>query len=263
LFEHALATYRRRGLILELARNDFKSKYTGSLLGVVWAFAQPVLTIILYLFIHKVGFRSGTPQGVPFVMWLIVGLIPWFFFTDAIVAVTHSLIEYSFLVKKIVFEVSLLPTIKMVSAALIHTVVWAIVLIILVATGVTPSITWLLVPYYFIAAYLLVSGVGRIAAIVMPFFRDTGQMVIVSLQFFFWLTPILWSIEQAPARFANILKLNPVYYIVLGLRESLLLGKGFWAHPVLTAYFWGFVLVTNLLALMLFKRLRPHLADVL
>jgi ABC-type polysaccharide/polyol phosphate export permease len=260
---YALATLRNRGLIFELARNDFRARYTGSLLGAVWAFAQPVLTIVLYLFIYKVGFKAGAPSGVPFVLWLIVGMVPWFFLTDALVAVTNSLVEYSFLVKKIVFEVSILPTIKIVSASLIHIVVWALVLVILAFCGFTPTLAWLQVPYYFFAAFALVSGVGLIAAVLTPFFRDLAQMVVVSLQFFFWLTPILWSIEQAPPRLAKLLQWNPVYYVVEGLRDALLLGKPLWAHPYLTLYFWSFVLLTNLIGFSLFRRLRPHFADVL
>jgi teichoic acid transport system permease protein len=263
VIEHALATYRQRRIIFELARTDFRSRHTGSLLGAAWAFAQPVLTIVLYLFIHRVGFRSGVPQGVPFVLWLIVGLVPWFFFTDALVAVTHSLVEYSFLVKKIVFEVAILPTIKLVSAALVHVVVWTIVLLILAFSGFPPRLAWLQVPYYFFAVIALVSGIGLVAAVITPFFRDMAQVVIVSLQFFFWLTPVLWSIDQAPARLAPLLKLNPVYYIVNGLRDALLLGKPLWAHPLWALYFWVFVLGANLLALTLFQRLRPHFADVL
>lgn len=263
MIQHALATIRQRGLILELARNDFRARYTGSLLGALWAFAQPVLTILLYLFIYKVGFKAGAPQGVPFVLWLIVGMVPWFFFTDALVAVTSSLVEYSFLVKKIVFEVSILPTIKAVSAALIHLVVWALVLVILAFSGFTPTLSWLQVPYYFFAAYALVTGLGLVAAAVTPFFRDLAQIVPVTLQFLFWLTPILWSINQAPPRIAKILQFNPVYYVVEGLRDALLLGKPLWSNPLLTLYFWAFVLIVNVLGLSLFRRLRPHFADVL
>lgn len=263
MIQHALATYRQRALILGLARNDFRARYTGSLLGGLWAFAQPVLTIVLYLFIHKVGFRSGAPRGVPFVLWLIVGMVPWFFFTDALVGVTNSFVEYSYLVKKVVFEVTVLPLVKLVSAALIHVVVWTLVLLILVASGITPTASWLQVPYYFLAACALVSGVGLIVAVITPFFRDMAQMVLVSLQFFFWLTPILWSIEQAPPRFAWALQLNPVYYVVEGLRDALLLGKPLWAHPMLMLNFWCFVIVTNAIGLAMLQRLRPHFADVL
>lgn len=250
-------------MIYELARNDFRARYTTSFLGALWAFAQPVLTIILYLFIYKVGFRAAAPHGVPFVLWLIVGMVPWFFMTDALVAVTSSFIEYSFLVKKIVFDVSILPTIKTVSAAMIHVVVWSVVLIVLAASGVRPSLAWLQAPYFFLAAYALVSSIGLIAAVITPFFRDLAQMVTVALQFFFWLTPILWSIDQVPPRLAKVLQLNPVYYVVEGLRDALLLGKPLWSNPLMTMYFWSFVLAANIIGFALFKRLRPHFADVL
>jgi ABC-type polysaccharide/polyol phosphate export permease len=263
VIQHALATFRQRALILELAKNDFRARYTGSLLGVTWAFAQPVLTIVLYLFIYKVGFRTAPPQQVPFVLWLIVGMAPWFFFIDALSGATISLLEYSFLVKKIVFEVSILPTIKVVSAAFIHTVVWSIVLLILSATGFTPKVTWAFAPYYFVALFALVSGISLFSAAITPFFRDMIQVVAVGLQFAFWLTPILWSIDTVPPNLAHVLSLNPVYYVVQGLRESLLLGRTPLSHPVLTAWFWGVVLLLNLFGVLLFRRLRPHLPDVL
>ena len=174
-----------------------------------------------------------------------------------------SLIEYSFLVKKIVFEVSILPTIKLVSAAFIHAVVWAVVLIILTATGYPPTLTWVFAPYYFFALLALVSGLSLWTAAITPFFRDMIQVVMVGLQFAFWLTPILWSIDSVPERLARVLALNPVYYVVQGLRESLLLGRTPLAHPVLTAWFWGFVLLVNLFGVVLFRRVRPHLPDVL
>lgn len=263
MIEHALATYRQRALIFELARNDFRARYTGSLLGVTWAFAQPVLTIVLYLFIYQVGFRSQPPGEAPFVLWLIVGLAPWFFFIDALSGATSALVEYSFLVKKIVFEVTILPTIKLVSAAFIHLVVWAVVLVILSATGYPPRLAWLQVPYYFLATYALVNGIALFTAAVTPFFRDMIQVVVVGVQFAFWLTPILWPIANAPPRLARVLELNPVHYVIQGMREALLLGKPLWAHPVLTVWFWALVLIMNLVGLALFRRLRPHLPDVL
>lgn len=263
MIQHALATVRQRGLIFELAKNDFRARYTGSLLGVTWAFAQPVLTIVLYLFIYQVGFRTAPPQQVPFVLWLIVGMAPWFFFIDALSGATISLVEYSFLVKKIVFEVSILPTIKLVSAAFIHSVVWVVVLLVLSATGYPPRLTWLLAPYWFFAMFALVAGLSLFTAAITPFFRDMIQVVMVGLQFAFWLTPILWSIEQAPPRLAKWLALNPVFYVVQGLRECLLLGKTPLDHPMLAAWFWGLVLLLNLVGVALFRRLRPHLPDVL
>src|SRR5438105_7474192 len=130
----AVTIPRPRGLIFELARNDFRARYTGSLLGATWAFVQPVMTIGLYLFIYQVGFRSAPPAEVPFVLWLVVGIAPWFFFGDALVGSTSSLLEYSFLVKKVVFDVTAVPTIKVLSSAFIHAIVWSIVVLIVLVT---------------------------------------------------------------------------------------------------------------------------------
>jgi ABC-type polysaccharide/polyol phosphate export permease len=259
----AITTPRPRGLIFELARNDFRARYTGSLLGATWAFAQPMLTIGLYLFIYQVGFRSSPPAEVPFVLWLIVGIAPWFFFSDALVGSTSSLVEYSFLVKKVLFDVTSVPTIKVLSSAFVHAIVWTIVVLITLVTGPSPKLSWIFVPYYFAAMYLFVSAIGRFFAAITPFLRDVAQVVGAGLQFFFWLTPVLWPISNAPPRLVPLLEANPLYYVIDGLRDALLLGRAPWYHPYRTLYFWAVVGALTLLARAVFRSVRPHLADVL
>ena len=106
-------------LVSRLAKNDFKTKYAGSYLGIIWAFVQPVVTILVYWFVFSTV-RSGSERSVPFVLWLIAGLIPWFFFQDGLNSGTNALIEYSYLVKKVVFKIEVLPLIKMCSALYVH-----------------------------------------------------------------------------------------------------------------------------------------------
>ena len=90
-------------LVRALAKNDMKSKFAGSVLGVVWAFVQPVVTVLVYWFVFEkalhaggVGLKDGIT--VPFVLWLIAGLVPWFYFSDALNGGTGSLIQYNYLV---------------------------------------------------------------------------------------------------------------------------------------------------------------------
>jgi teichoic acid transport system permease protein len=86
--------YRSRKMIYKLAKNDFKKKFAGSYLGVVWAFIQPVVTVLVYWFVFQVGFRAD--QGslpVPFVLYLVAGIVPWFFFQDALNGGTNALID--------------------------------------------------------------------------------------------------------------------------------------------------------------------------
>ena len=100
-------------MIYKLAKNDFKTKYAGSYLGIIWAFIQPVITVLVYWFVFEVGFRGGSDSlPVPFVLYLVAGIIPWFFFQDGLTGGTNSLLEYSYLVKKVVFNISVLPVVK-------------------------------------------------------------------------------------------------------------------------------------------------------
>ena len=103
-----------------LIKNDFKNKYAGSFFGVFWAFVQPVVIILLYWFVFQIAFGSGDEDGAPFVLWLMAGLVPWFFFSEAWMNATSSFIEYSYLVKKVVFDIKLLPFVKVASSLYVH-----------------------------------------------------------------------------------------------------------------------------------------------
>ena len=95
--------YKNRRLVMKLAKNDFKTRYAGSYFGTFWAFVQPVVTILVYWFVFSVGFRSNTDElGVPFVLYLVAGIVPWFFFSDALSGGSNALLEYDYLVKKVV-----------------------------------------------------------------------------------------------------------------------------------------------------------------
>ncbi|MEG1732497.1 MAG: ABC transporter permease, partial [Longicatena sp.] len=112
--------FQNRKLVFKLAKNDFKTRFVGSYLGIIWAFIQPVVTVLVYLFVFQVGLRSGDVGDFPFVLWLIAGLVPWFFFQEALSSGTNALIEYQYLVKKIVFKISTLPVVKVLSALFVH-----------------------------------------------------------------------------------------------------------------------------------------------
>ena len=97
--------WKQKNFIFYLAKNDFKTKYAGSFLGIVWAFIQPLVTILVYTIVFQFGLKSGGVDGVPFVLWLMAGLIPWFFFQEALINTTNSFVEYSYLVNKIKFDI--------------------------------------------------------------------------------------------------------------------------------------------------------------
>ena len=260
--------YKNRRLVAKLAKNDFKTRYAGSYLGIVWAFIQPVITILGYWFVFSVGFRSGTGDlGVPFVLYLVAGIVPWFFFQDALIGGTNSLLEYNYLVKKVVFNISVLPVVKIISAMFVHAFFVLFTIILYAAYGKLPDLYYLQIIYYSGCVFLLVLGLSYATSAIVIFFRDLTQIINIVLQVGVWLTPIMWIVENTPLQghpiIMKILKLNPMYYIVSGYRDTFLMKTWFWEHAGWTIYFWVFTILCFVFGGWVFKRLRIHFADVL
>ena len=133
--------WRNKTLVWKLGKNDFKTKYAGSYFGILWAFVQPMVTILIYIFIFQFGFRvMDTPNGYPYALWLIAGIIPWFFFSEGIINATNCLMEYSYLVKKVVFKISVLPLVKILSALFVHLFFIAFAIFVYIIMGKTPIV---------------------------------------------------------------------------------------------------------------------------
>lgn len=254
---------QNRRLLGDLVKNDFKSRYLQNYLGIFWAFVQPVATIVIFWFVFQVGFKAAPVQDTPFIIWLIAGMIPWFFMAEAWQSATNSILDNSFLVKKIVFRVAMLPIVKITSALIIHGFFVALMLSIFVAYGFTPSWYWLQIGYYLFASLVLLLGLAWITSSVVIFFRDLGQIVSMLVQFFFWLTPVFWMISMVPEQYRFWFELNPAYYITQGYRDALIDQVWFWEKPEQALMFWSITLVTFVLGALIFRKLRPHFADVL
>ena len=136
--------------LFQFSLDDFRNKYAGSLMGITWAFIQPLMTIIIYWFIFQVGFKSQPVANYPFILWLVSGLIPWFFVSECVISVTSSLVEYSYLVKKILFNINILPLIRVVSCFFVQVFLVVITIIIFMLFGYFPDIYYLQLPYYMI-----------------------------------------------------------------------------------------------------------------
>lgn len=250
-------------LIWEFVKRDFLMRYTGSYLGIVWAFVQPAVSVLIYWFVFEVGFKSMPIHNFPFILWLLAGMIPWFFLFDSISSSTGAILENSFLVKKVMFRVSILPVIKILSALLIHLFFVVFIMSIFALYGYYPTIYFVQLVYYIFASVILLLGLSWITSAVVIFLRDVGQLVSMLLQFVFWLTPIVWPLEMIPAEYHAILKINPFYYIINGYRDSLIYGKWFWEDGYMALHYWGITLFLFVVGAFWFKKLRPHFADVL
>lgn len=260
--------WQSRKLIWKLAKNDFKKRYAGSYLGIVWAMAQPVVTVLMYWIVFDKVFDTrsqlvASGVEVPYVLYLTAGLVPWFYFSEAITQGTMALVEYNYLVKKVVFNISILPIIKVIAATFIHVFFVVVLLLVSIGYGYYPSIYTLQLIYYSFCMFLLVLGMSYLTCALVVFIRDLQQIINIALQIGMWATPILWSIEMLTDNMKTLFKLNPLVYIVNGYRSAIYEKVWFWEHFYSSTYFWIFTISLFCIGTLIFRKMRIHFADVL
>lgn len=257
--------YQSRHLIWKLAKNDFKKRYAGSYLGAVWAMVQPVVTVAMYYVVFDVIMGTGKSMvpDKPYVLFLTAGLVPWFYFSEALNNGTNALLEYNYLVKKVVFKISVLPIIKIIAATFIHVFFAAVLLVIAACYGYFPTIYTIQLIYYSFCLFILVLGMCYTTCAVMVFFKDIGQIISILLQIGMWATPILWDISGISPTAQMLVKINPLVYIVNGYRDAIFEKQWFFEDFYSTMYFWIITVVIFGVGALVFKRLKVHFADVL
>ena len=110
---------------------------------------------------------------------------------------------------------------------------------------------------------LLVTGIAYLVSALFVFFRDLGQIISVLLQLQFWMSPFVWDFKILPENVQFVLKLNPIYYVVSGYRDTFVYKVGFWENIPGMVYYWGITLIIFGVGIKVFNKLKPHFADVL
>ncbi len=255
--------FKNQRILVNLIKSDFKNRYLGNHLGIIWAFIQPLVMIGVYWFVFMHGFRVTPVENVPFLLWLLAGMVPWFLLSDAITSASNAITSQSFLVKKIVFEVKLLPIVKIGSAIIVNLVFWVLMLLVCICYGYYPSLIWLQLIYYILCILVFSLSLSLLLSAIMPFMPDIGQVVSIFIQIMFWATPIFWNKELLTGYLVLVYKLNPFAYIVNGFRDTLINHTSILVHYNQMLYFWFLTSVLFWLGNRVFNKLRPHFADVL
>lgn len=262
--------WENRKLIWKLSKNDFKTRYAGSYFGVVWAMVQPVVIVLVYWFVFQIGLNNATAQlkegiQVPFVLWLVSGIVPWFYFSESLSNGTNALLEYNYLVKKVVFNIDILPLVKTVAALFIHGFFVVFMLFLFALYGYLPGLHTLWVLYFSASLMIFVTGLCMLTSSLVIFFRDLTQIINIFLQVGIWMTPIMWDLESLLQNFPflAVLKLNPLCYIVYGYRAALFRAESVASLGWMHIYFWLVTLLIWAAGSYVFRKLKVHFADVL
>ena len=148
-----------RHQILKLAKADLSKTYRGAALGWSWAVIKPTVTIFVYWFAFTIGLRMGKSVGeYPFFLWLIAGVIPWFYMSEMITGGADSIRKYSYLVTKMKFPISTIPTFVSISKIIVHLLLVVIVIVIFMLFGFKPDIYLLQLPFYTIIIIFIIVG---------------------------------------------------------------------------------------------------------
>ena len=236
-----------------------------SFIGLPWAFIQPAVYVFVIWFAFTYGLKAGpTTSGLAFAPWLILGMIPWMFISQTMIVSSASITEYTYLIKKTNFPVSMIPLIKIFSGMIVHLILIAMILIIIVAFyGIYPTVYWFQLIYYLFALTVLLSGISWFVASVNVFIHDMAHIVNIIVTILFWATPIIWPYSMLTGNLKYIALLNPFFYITEGYRYTFIEEKWFFEFVEMNIFFWTFTLAIFILGAFTFRKLKPRFADVL
>ncbi|MDR2156163.1 MAG: ABC transporter permease [Clostridiales Family XIII bacterium] len=251
--------------IFKLAKSDIIKTYSGTAFGWGWALVKPTVTIVVFWFVLTVGFRAGaTASGDPYILWLIAGLIPWFYMDEMITGGTSAYLTYSYLITKMKFPVSTITTFIGISKLIVHLFLMIIVLIIFAVYGYYPDIYLLQLPLYMALMFIFFSNWALFAAMLSAISKDFMNFVVSFVTAVFWLSGILFDVRMINTPWIRtVLMFNPVTFCAEGYRDVFLYKVWIWEEPVKLLTFSCTFVVMVILAVWSYKKLYKEIPDVL
>jgi lipopolysaccharide transport system permease protein len=249
-------------LLKEMVVRDVRARYAGSGLGILWAFALPILWMLLYTGVFSLVLKVPVEAGfASFPEFLMAALLPWMAVSEGISRSATCLIDNAAMVKKTVFPLELL-VLSVVLAAVVNEVIALAIYAAYVALIGHLSLLWLILIVPALAFQILLTfGIGCIAAASTAFLRDAAHAVNILLTVGFYATPIVYPVSLVPPRLFPFIEANPMAHLVDLYRRAFTLHAAPAASSV--AYLATFSFLAAALGGMLFARARPHFADLL
>ncbi|KAM3098557.1 ABC transporter permease [Phormidesmis sp. 146-35] len=255
-------------LLKTLVQRDLEARYKGSVLGNLWSLINQLAQLLVYTYLFsivlqvKLKLPGLAANNFTYGLWLFAGLVPWTAFTTGLVQSSVSVIGQPNLVKKVVFPLTLLPLVPVLSAFVESSLgLMALILFVAFTSNTIHSTLWLL-PLVWVPQLLLTAGLGYLMAGLTVFLRDIPQTIGVLVNLLFYVTPIVYPVSIIPTQIKPwVFWLNPLAVLVEVNRDLILVGEvHLWAE-------WGATSVVSLVifcgGLWIYKRLRPAFADVL
>lgn len=259
MFQTLKNIYDYREMIFSLVRKDLRGRYKGSVLGFCWTFINPLLQLMVYNVVFSVILKNNIEN---YYLFLFVALVPWIFFSSALMGGATSIISQQEMVKKIYFPREVLPISYVTSSFVNMLFSFIVIFLILIISRVGFNPTALLyLPIIMIVEYILALGIGMLTAAIDVYFRDMEHILSIVTMAWMYLTPIMYSVELVPEQYMPLFNLNPMTPIIIAYRDILYYKK----VPELGTLVHAFVLGMSILIIgfAVFKKLQKNFAEEL
>ena len=241
--------YQYRFLIEQLVSRDFKTKYKRSVLGMFWSFLNPLVTMGVQYFVFSTIFNNEIPY---FPVYLLIGVLMFGFFTEAVGQGIISIVSNASLITKVYLPKYIYPFTKVMSAAinLLISLVPLVVMVLIIGLPLTKALFLIPLGLFFLLVFCL--GMALIMSTAMVFFRDTQFLWGIVSMLWTYLTPIFYAESIIPPEFLGLYRCNPMYQYITFLRTIIIDGRS----PEMSSYFMcAFsALAVLILGLWLFKK---------
>lgn len=254
-----------RHQIIKLAKANIVKAYSGAALGWAWAIIRPGITVLVFWFAFSVGLRQGGHiNGYPFVLWMMAGFIPWFYMRDMIPEGAAAIRKHKYLVTKMSFPVSTIPTFVALAFLAVHICLLIVLILIFCFTGHFPDQYYLQLPFYILCMTLFFMAWGLFSSMLSAMSKDFLNLVKSFTTAIFWLSGILWDVRSIPIEWIQtVLLFNPVTFIASGYRNVFIYKVWFFEEPIPLLAF-GLVLgLMSILGLWSYEKLIKEIPDVL
>lgn len=264
VFEVTGELWNNRAIIGRMAAFDYKLENKDTYLGKLWALITPLIQIGTYWLVFGLGLRNGKDvDGYPYLAWMLIGLIPWFFISATIVKGANSIYAKSGIVSKMKFPIATAPISKVLQELYEFVVMLFIMFIILFFKGVRPSWYWLNLIYYFVYSIVFLASLSMVTSVLTMVARDFYKLLNSLIRLLFYITPILWVMDNMPYMYQKVMQYNPIFYIVRGFRESILYRNSFWTEWDMVIVMWAINILLYILGCVLQSKFRNKFVDLI
>lgn len=254
-----------REQILKLAKADIVKTYSGAALGWAWAIIKPTVMVLVLWFAFSIGLRADREMnGCPYILWILAGMVPWFYMSDMIRQGTGAILRYRYLVTKMKFPVATIPTFVGLSKLFVHFFIVALMVIIYIILGHFPGVYILQLPIYMILMVVFFTCWSLFAAMLSSMSRDFKNLVQAFVTPIFWLSGIMYDVSSIDVTWIQKAMLfNPVSYFASGYRNTFIYETWIWEERTEFICFMVMLVVMVMAATWAYKRTIREIPDIL